>query len=303
MLTEHVKRYVALRRATGFAFLDSERMLCNFARFAAARGESHVRSETAVAWAGQARSKRQRHVQLRCVGLFAKFLRAEDPTHEVPATDVFYVKATRPAPHIYSDEDLANIVVHAAELGPAGTLRPLAYSTMFGLIAVAGLRCREVLELRIRDFTGDGLLIRETKFRKSRFVPLHETTLVQLEYYLKARRKVVGQTDHLFISLRRGEYSQAIVNTTFHMVCERAGIGRSAGGKRPRLHDLRHTFAVRALEHCPAGRDQVNQHMLALTTYMGHADVASTYWYLEQTPTLLRDIADTCEAFVARGGA
>lgn len=303
MLTDHVERYVALRRATGFKFRDSERMLRNFAQFAAARGDNHVRSKTAVAWAGQAGSKRQRHVQLRCVGRFAEFVRAEDPSHEVPPPNVFYAKATRPAPHIYSDEDLANIVSHSAQLGPVGSLRPLAYSTMFGLMAVAGLRCNEVLALRISDFTGDGLLVRETKFRKSRFVPLHETTIAKLGCYLEARRTVAGQTDHLFVSLRRRKYSQQIVLMTFREVCDRVGIARTMAGKRPRLHDLRHTFAVRALERCPAGRDQVNRHMLALTTYMGHACVESTYWYLERTPTLLRDIADACEAFVAGGGA
>lgn len=303
MLSNHVERYVALRRATGFKFEGSERMLRNFAQFATARGESHIRLETAVAWAGQASSKRQRHVQLRCVGLFAEFLRAEDPRHEVPPPKIFYARATRPTPHIYSDEDLANIVARAVELGPVGTLRPLACSTMFGLMAVAGLRCKEVRELRISDFTGNGLLIRETKFRKNRFVPLHETAIAKIERYLDARRKVAGQTDHLFISLRRRKYSRSTVLTAFREVCERAGIGKTMAGKRPRLQDLRHTFAVRALERCPARRDQVNRHMLALTTYMGHACVESTYWYLERTPALLRDIAGACEAFVAGGEA
>jgi integrase len=174
---------------------------------------------------------------------------------------------------------------------------------MFGLMAVAGLRRNEVIELRIGDFSGDGLVIRETKFHKSRFVPLHATTVDRLDRYLVERRKIAGHTDHLFISLRRKRCDPHTVLMTFREVCERAGLGRTISGTRPRLHDLRHTFAVRALERCPTGRDEVNRHMLALTTYMGHARVESTYWYLERTPQLLRDIADACEAFMAGGGA
>ena len=114
---------------------------------------------------------------------------------------------------------------------------------MFGLIAVAGLRLSEAIELRISDFTGDGLLIRETKFRKSRFVPLHESTIAQIEHYLEARRKVTGHSDHLFVSQNRSKFAANTVQGTYRDVCERAGIGRTAGGTRPRLHDLRHYSA------------------------------------------------------------
>lgn len=303
MLKQAVEKYVALRRATGFKFRDSEVMLRSFAVFASEHGEDVVRADSAVAWARESKAARQRHKRLRVVTRFAQFLRAEDPRHEIPPQDVFHARAVRPAPHIYSEDDIAKIVAYAAKLGPVGSLRPLAYGTMFGLMAVAGLRLNEVIELRIGDLTGDGLVINETKFRKSRFVPLHETTIARLDDYLAERRKVAGHTDHLFVSLHRRKFGSHIVLMTFREVCERAGIGRTVGGTRPRLHDLRHTFAVRALERCPTGRDEVNRHMLALTTYMGHARVESTYWYLERTPQLLRDIAGACEAFVAGGRA
>jgi len=303
MLKHHVERYVALRRATGFKFRDSERTLRSFAAFAEERGEEIVRAATVVAWASQAKSAKRGHTLLRTVTRFAQFLRAEDPRHEIPPQDVFRPKAVRPSPHIYSEEDIARILAYAAKLGPAGSLRPLTYSTMFGLMAVAGLRRNEVIELRIGDFTGDGLVIRETKFRKSRFVPLHETAVDRVERYLTERQKVAGHTDHLFISLRRKKLDPHTVLMTFRQVCEKAGLGRTIAGARPRLHDLRHTFAVRALERCPAGRDAVNQHMLALTTYLGHARVESTYWYLERTPQLLRDIAASCEVFLKGGDA
>lgn len=303
MLKHNVERYVALRRATGFKFKDPEAMLRSFVSFAEERGEEVIRAETVVAWASRAGSSHRSHVLLRIATRFAQFLRAEDPRHEIPPQDVFRSKAVRPSPHIYSEEDIARIVTYAAKLGPVGSLRPLTCSTMFGLMAVAGLRCKEVIELRIGDFTDDGLVIRATKFNKSRFVPLHKTTVEQVERYLAQRRKVAGHTDHLFISLRRKKLAHHTLLMTFRDVCARAGIGPTTAGMRPRLHDLRHTFAVRALERCPAGRDAVNRHMLALTTYMGHARVESTYWYLERTPQLLGDIADACETFMTRADA
>ncbi len=303
MLKHDVERYVALRKATGFKFRDSEAMLLSFATYAEARGDDVVRAETAVAWAGQSKSSRRSHERLRVVTRFAQFLRAEDPRHEVPPEGVFRPQAVRPSPHIYSEEDIARIVTYAAKLGPEGSLRPLTYSTVFGLMAVAGLRRNEAIELRIGDFAGDGLVIRATKFNKSRFVPLHETAIAQVERYLAERRQVAGHTDHLFISRVRKKLDPHTVLMTFRHVCEKAGLGRTVAGVRPRLHDLRHTFAVRALERCPAGRDAVNRHMLALTTYMGHARVESTYWYLERTPQMLRDIADACEALVTGGDA
>jgi integrase/recombinase XerD len=302
MLRQAVDDYVELRRATGFKFRDGEEMLRSFARFAAKRGEDIIRAETALAWAGQAERPHRRHMRLGVVSRFAAFLRSEDPRHEIPPPDVFPGQAVRPLPYVFSAADIAQILACAAQLSPEGSLRPLTYSTLFGLIAVAGLRIREALELRIGDFRDAGLVIRETKFRKSRFLPLHETTLAALEHYLIARRKVAGQTDHLFVSLHRRKLSAHVVRTTFHEICDRLGIGRTLAGTRPRIHDLRHRFAVAALERCPRGRAQINRHTLALTTYLGHAKVESTYWYLERTPQLLRGIATACERFL-QGGA
>jgi integrase len=303
LMTQLVEDYVALRHATGFQFSGPEKMLHRFASFAAERGEDHVRAETAVAWAQQAEGQQQRYLRIRVVTHFAEFLRSSDPRHEIPPRGVFCPRADRPTPHIFTEKDIAKIVACAAMLGPEGSLRPLVYSTAFGLMAVTGLRRSEATELRMSDLTDDGILIRNSKFRKSRLVPLHRTTADALEQYLQARRKVAGQSDHLFVSVYHRKLSPRTLTHTFHEVCEQAGIGRTLAGKRPRLHDLRHTFAVRALECSPAGRDQVNRHMLALTTYMGHARVESTYWYLERTPELLRDIADACEAFVTGGAS
>lgn len=297
-LLNSVEEYVALRRATGFKFRDPERLLSNFAAFASARGEEHVRAEAAVEWAHQAKSQLSRHRRLRLVTRLAEYLRADDLLHEIPPQGVFCVRVVRQAPHFFSEADVANIVARASLLPPPDSLRPKTFSTIFGLIAVAGLRISETIELLLKDFTDGGVLIRATKFRKSRFLPLHETTLAAITRYLSVRRSVATESDHLFISLRGGKLSPHTVRTAFRDLCQQAGIGSTAAGTRPRVHDLRHSFAVRSLENCPTGRDHVNRHMVALATYMGHADVASTYWYLECTPRLLRDVASACESMV-----
>ena len=135
----------------------------------------------------------------------------------------------------------------------------------------------------------------------SRLLPLHNTTRTALEQYLRQRRRVAGDDPHLFVSSRGGKLSHATAVKTFHDVVTAAGIPREPGRPRPRLMDLRHTFAVRGLESCPGSRDQVRRQMLALTTYLGHAKVESTYWYLESTPELLGEIAVDAESFMQRG--
>jgi integrase len=298
MLRKRLAEYVALRRATGFTFLDSETQLRSFVAFALKRGDRYVGAETAVAWSAKANGQMQRHKRLRVVTRFAEYLRAEDPRHEIPPQHVFHPHAHRPSPHIFTDEDIRYIVAGAARLGSPGSFQGKMYSTLFGLIATTGLRFSEAACLRFSDITPDGLIIRQTKFRKSRLVPLHPTTSTALNRYLADRRRVAAD-DFVFITQRRTRPSHGVSLRTFRAVCGRAGVGRSPSGAPPRIHDLRHTFAVRALERSPVGRDRVERHIVALTTYLGHARIESTYWYLERTPRLLKDIAAACEAIVA----
>jgi integrase/recombinase XerD len=273
-------------------------MLRSFVAFAVKRKDRYICAATAVAWSAQAAAQMRRHKRLRLVTRFAEYLRAEDPRHEIPPQDVFHPHAHRPSPHIFSDEDIKHIVGGAAQLGSPGSLQGKMYSTLFGLIATTGLRFSEAACLRLSDLTPDGLIIRQTKFRKNRLVPLHPTTWAALERYLVGRRRV-STDDFVFITQRHTRPSHGAALSAFRAVCDRAGIGRSQSGARPRIHDLRHTFAVRALERSPVGRDRVERHIVALTTYLGHARIESTYWYLERTPRLLKDIAEACEAVVA----
>jgi integrase len=279
-----------------------EQLLRSFARFAAERGHTHVIAQTAIEWATLAPSKVQRHTRLMSVRQFACFMHAEDPQHEIPSEYVFSCgRRQRPMPYIFSQKEIECLIAHARQLGPPGSLRPDTYSTLFGLLAATGMRPAEVRALQLHDITPDGLLIRESKFKKSRLLPLHETTWVALARYLDQRQRVAGHTSHLFISRRGGALSHRVIAETFRHLLRTAGIPGEPGRPQPRLMDLRHTFAVRALEACPDDRHQVGQHMLALTTYMGHAKVESTYYYLEKTPELMVDIAQCCEAFVYGG--
>jgi integrase/recombinase XerD len=302
MLTAAVETYLAVRRAAGFQLIPVATYLHSFARFATERGQTYVVTQTVIDWATTAASEAQRHNRLMAVRRFAYFMHAEDPRHELPPDTLFCGRRQRPIPYIFHAEELQRIMAAARRLGPPGSLRPHTYSTLFGLLAVTGMRPSEARALQLHDLTPDGLIIRESKFKKSRLLPLHDTTWAALEYYLDRRRQVAGYAPHLFVSRRGRQLSHTVVADTFQAVVKAAGLPRERGMPYPTLMDLRHTFAVRGLATCPDNRDQVGRHMLALTTYMGHAKVASTYWYLESTPELMADIAQRCEAFVAGGG-
>ena len=302
MLIAAVETYLAVRRAAGFQLKPAESYLRSFARFATACGQTHVVTRTVIDWATTAASEAQRHNRLMAVLRFARFMHAEDRRHEIPPEHLFCGRRQRPIPYIFGADEIQRLLACARLLGPPGTLRPSTYSTLFGLLAATGMRPAEALALELRDLTPDGLVIRESKFKKSRLLPLHDTTRAALEQHLRQRRRVAGGDPHLFVSRGGGKLSHAIAAKTFHDVVKAAGIPREPGRPRPRLMDLRHTFAVRGLESCPDHRDQVGRHMLALTTYLGHAKVESTYWYLESTPELMADLARRCEAFVYGGG-
>jgi len=303
MLTAHVNRYIALRRTLGFKLHDTARHLHAFARFAAARSDTHVRASTAVAWAAEAPSPSARHIRLRDIVQFARFLQAEDATHEVPPPTLFPASKVRPLPYIYPPEEVAQVVAAAGRLRPTYPLRREVYTTLLGLIAATGMRVSEALDLRFGDLQPNGaLLIRRTKFGKSRLIPLHLTAAEALDRYLDRRRRLAVTDDHVFLSAGNRRIASSMVNYTFRRVVLLAGVARER--KPPcRIHDLRHTFATRSLEQCAARRESVSRHFVSLATYMGHTDIANTYWYLEATPELMADIATAAEALVAKGDA
>ncbi|MCC7241902.1 MAG: tyrosine-type recombinase/integrase [Acidobacteria bacterium] len=300
MLAAAVDAYVAMRRAAGFTFQSEARQLASFAAFAEGRAESHVRVSLAVEWAALARSMPQRARRLGHVIRLARYLRAEDRAHEVPPAVFGAEKRSRPTPYILTPDQIRQLVVAASRSGYR-TLRRDTYRTFFALLAATGLRASEAIHLRLDDITPpDGLVIRCSKFRKSRLVPLHETARAGLERYLQRRLAYAPAEPHVFVSLRGKPLLLHDVEVAFRTAARAIGLPDSPRA-RPTRHSLRHAFAVQALQACPDGRDAITRHMLALSTYLGHAKVADTYWYLEAVPELMRDIADRCEHFVTGG--
>ena len=298
MLKEMIDRYLELRRVAGFEMKVDRGLLQNFACFAADRSETHVRRQTAIDWAATASSPAQRECRLGMVRRFADHARAEDSTHEAVPSKVF-VSTTRrrPFPYLFSPEELLQLLDATADLRPKASLRPLTYYTLFGLLAATGMRVSEAMHLMIDDVTSDGLIIRQTKFRKSRMLPLHQTTQAALTHYLRQRQSTAGADSHVFISTKGCALTYAMVHGTFRYLLKRIPL-RLKPGQRPGIHGLRHLYAVRALESCPVGYDHAARHILALSTYLGHTHVADTYWYLQTTPHLMTAIADACELFI-----
>jgi integrase len=295
-----VESYLAVRRAAGFTLIDTEYLLRSFAGFAADQKQTHIRTATAIEWAGQARSVAQRHARHQTICRLAQYLRVEDSRHELPPSNHFGYRKTRRVPRIYSHNEISGLVLAATRLPSSDSLLPKTYAALISLLAATGLRVSEALHLLVSDITPDGLLVRKTKFQKTRLVPLHETVVAGLAHYLMHRQEARRGGDHVFVS----DDGKPLVYWKFHKIfrtlLKSAGIEPS-GGRWPRIHELRHTFAVRALESSPTGRQRIGQHMLALATYLGHVNINATYWYLETTPELLLDIAIVAEDFVQGG--
>lgn len=299
-MIDAVENYLALRHAAGFELENAEYLLHSFVRFAVGRGETHVRVSTAIDWSSQTRSLAQRDARLKTICRFARYLRAEDNRHELPPSGYFGYRKTRRVPRIYSSIEIRRLMGAALQLSPPERLEAQTYATLIGLLAATGLRVSEALALQFSDVTPNGLLIRRTKFQKSRLVPLHDTAAVALDRYLSFRRRARSKVEHLFICDHGRPLTYPKVYQMVQKLMKAAGL-LPASGRRPRLHELRHTFAVRALEASPTGRQRIGQHMLALATYLGHVNIDATYWYLETTPELLRDIAVTGEVFFYGG--
>lgn len=300
MLACTVQSYLSVRRAAGYSLKQVEMRLKSFAAFSDAKGQRYITAETAIEWARKSASLLQRARRLADVRRFALYLNAEDACHQVPPEIFGSENRPRPAPYILSDEQICRLIHLAAQSGYR-TLRRQTYSTFFGLLACTGLRVSEAIRLRYNDITQDGLVIRATKFQKSRMVPLHPTARAALERYINQRRPYAPFDDHVFISLRRKPLLIENVGVAFRTVARKMHLPQGRGRRHPTPHSLRHAFAVRALKNCPDDRDRITQHMLMLSTYLGHSRADLTYWYLEAVPDLMQSIAERCETYCTGG--
>jgi len=304
MLSSHVARYVTLQHRLGLRFVAQKRTLELYASFAEAHGDQLVRTRRIHDWCTTASSPNRARTRYDTVRRFCVFLNAEDPRHEIPPVNAFgRGKRPRPAPHILEPSQIQAIMRATLDLPPKGTISSHTYHHLFGLLAATGLRISEALALQRDDLTDDGLIVRCSKFGKSRLVPLHATTRQALSDYAAIRGRLGGDHDDLFVVTTGRPPHKVTAYRTFVRIARQLGFRGPPGTPGPRLHDLRHTFAARSLEACAHDRQAVAHHMAALSTYLGHVDVANTYWYLQATPGLMRNIAEANERLFQGGAA
>lgn len=296
MLSDDVTRYVAMQRGFGLKFDVSDRILRQFARYAEDHGDQYLLSHRIFDWCRMASTSNRARTFFNAIRGLCVFLHAEDPRHELPPAGAFGSRQLpRPTPHLLEPHHVSAVMDAALKLRPVGSISPHTYHHLFGLLAAAGLRISEALALKRDDLSEDGLVIRNAKFGKSRLLPIHPTTRQALSRYLAVRDRLGANGDDLFVVTTGRAPHQCTAHRVFVQLVRELGLRAPSPMPGPRLHDLRHTFAVRSLESCSHDRQAVANHMLALSTYLGHADVNKTYWYLEATPVLMRAIAEAGE--------
>ena len=301
-LTDKAASYVSMKQATGLSYSGEERLLGSFAAHAEAQGDQFVQVATVLDWASQAPSQGRRAFRLRVVCGFAAYLHAEDERHEIPHRDAMGRPLRhRPPPHLLSLGGIRQIMNAALELPPSGSITPHTFHTIIGLLAATGMRRSEAVGLRIRDLTEDGPEVHNAKFGKARLLPLDDTVKVALDAYLE-KRGPGALDDPMFIMPSGRAVDPDYLTGTFVRLARRVGLRGKPGTPGPRLHDLRHGFAERALiGAASSNRRDISRRMLALSTYLGHSNIADTYWYLEATPALLNRISAATEELHIRG--
>jgi integrase/recombinase XerD len=298
-LRRHIDDYLALRRALGFKLEKPGRLLPGFAAFAEAAGAGTVTIDLALKWAvlPQGTSPVWAAQRLSMVRGFARYLQAVDPAAQVPPADLLPARTRRATPYIYSDDDVTALMAAARSL--RNPLKAATFETLIGLLAVTGMRGSEAMGLDRDDLGDDGMLtVRATKFRKSRQLPLDETTLRALGSYQALRGQLcpAPATASLLVSATGARLCHATIQPVFRHLVRQAGIGKNAPRARPVIHGLRHSFAVKTLLGWYQDGQDVQARMPALSTYLGHAGPAATYWYLSATPDLLALAAGRLEA-------
>jgi integrase/recombinase XerD len=302
MLSDQISRYVALHRDLGHKFAEQDRILQLFAKYAEAFGDQHVTVHRLYDWCGTATTQNAARIRFDVVRRFSLYAHSEDQRHQVPPSGVFgRGRRPRPTPHIIEPEQLRAIMQAALDFPSKDQISPYTYHYLFGLLAASGLRVSEALALHRDDLVDDGLIIRNGKFGKQRLLPLQPSTRRALETYLAIRAELGADGENLFVRGRGRAPDRSRVSTVFIRLARMLGFRGPPGTPGMRLHDLRHTFAVRSLESCPRNREAISHHMASLSAYLGHADIENTYWYIEATPVLLREIAAAGEQLFLGG--
>jgi len=283
--------YLAVRRHLGFVLKRDGQLLPQFVDYLEAAGTGRVTISAALSWA---MAPQDAHPawwasRLNIVRGFARYLRALDPSHEVPPTGMLRGSRPRKAPYLYSDDDVSALMQAARDLGPP--YRAAIYETLVGLLAVSALRLGEALGLDRDDVDLDhgALTVRRAKFNKAREVPVHPTTVEALARYAEIRDQQwpTTTTDAFFVSVHGLRLGAGTVHDLFRGLVRQSGLEGRGSRCRPRPHDFRHSFAVTSLMEWYMSGEDVEARLPLLSTFMGHVDPVSTYWYFEAAPELL----------------
>lgn len=301
---ERCAAYVGLRRALGFTMRPEERVLRELVDFVERQPESTGLAHATVTWAARTGGPGTQARRLSIARQFLTYIHALDAAVAIPGPGLL-PRVRRSAPRLLGAHDVMRLMDAAQQLGPREALRPQTVATYVGLLASCGLRAHEAIRLTLADVVLTAmpprLIIRQTKFRKSRLVPLHATTAVALGTYATRRRQLGydGICDAFFVSERGTPLNYHVIARTFVTLARRVGLRGPAGERGVSLHHLRHSFAVARLAAWAQAGDDVPARVPALAVYLGHARFRDTYWYLTAAPEILRPAADRFEAFVA----
>jgi integrase len=289
-LRQALSGYLAVRRALGYKLARPEKLLGQFITYLEQAGAATITTGNALAWATQPGGDASWHaLRLSAVRGFATYLHTIDPAAEIPPADLIPWRPRRATPYLYSHADISALIAAAASL--RFPLRVATYQTLIGLLAVTGMRVGEAIRLDRTDvdLAGGVLTVRESKFGKSRLLPLHPTTADALRGYLRLRDRLHPHPSApaIFISPAGTRLLYCNVHSTWQQLLARAGLQPRSASCRPRIHDLRHSFAVRSLLDAYAAGQDGQARLTLLSTYLGHVDPGATYWYLSAAPELL----------------
>ena len=307
-MVSNVKEYLRLRRALGFQMRSQEEMLLQFAKYLDHSGHrGPFTTDMALRWANRPQLARSyRAKRLSAVRCFARYLTVRDGRTEVPDRHLIPIVVFRQRPHLYSQRELEQLLDATDRLLPTYPLKRLVYRTLFGLLACTGLRISEAIKLKSAhvDLKHCVLRIEKTKFKKSRLVPLHPTAARALRRYSEARygQPTACDDSPFFVNRRGNRLTYCAVRWAFERLRNVLGWKHGNGEMpRPRVHDIRHTFACRRLLSWYRQGKNVQNLIVSLSTYMGHGKVTDTYWYLTGTPELLAIAGGRFEQFARSG--
>lgn len=301
LLRKAVDDYLTMRRSLGFKLRDMGYNLNHFVSFMEQEGASVITTELVLRWAQLPQNVQpaQWAARLGFVRTFSRYWCAIDPRTEIPPVGLLPFRPKRATPYIYSDGEIEQLLQAAKKLPPSTGLRPCTYCALFGLIAVTGMRISEIINLERDDvdLKEKLLTVHLTKFRKSRLIPLHSSTVEKLDHYCNRRDKLYPRpfTSRFFLSNQGTPLTDYAVRQTFVKLSCQIGIRKAGESSGPRIHDLRHRFAVTTLLNWYKNGVDVQQRLPVLSTFLGHAHVTDTYWYLTAIPELLALTKDRLE--------